>query len=120
MAETVIGLVLFFVLFAVLFTAVDMIIMGFLSLLFSSYRMEKVSTICPLIRLDEETITYQNSNNQQISLPRTLISRTKKTEVMDKLEIVQYIPNSTVNYWLWEDLIIREPEYNLLLRKGEE
>lgn len=107
-------------LFAVLFTAVDIIIMGFLSLLFASYRLEKISTLYPLIRLDEETITYQDSNNQQISLPRALISHTRKTEVMDKLEIVQYIPNSTVDYWLWEDLISRELEYNLLLRKGEE
>lgn len=93
--------------------------MGFLSLIFSAYKTRERITTYPLIRLDETSIVYQDENGEQVPVPRKLIYKTKKTETMDKLEIVEILPNLAVEYWLW-DIVEHEPTYNLLLRKGEE
>lgn len=119
LSATPLGLILFFLLFTIILTAIDVIIMGFLSMIFSTYRMKEISITYPLIRLDEDKITYRDENDEQITIPRSLISGIKKTDVMDKLEIISYLPNSAVDYWLW-NIVSYEPIYNLLLRKGKE
>lgn len=80
--------------------------------------MREISTVYPLIRLDEDKITYREENGEQVSIPRAMISYIKKTDVMDELEIINYLPNLAVEFWLW-NIVGHEPTYNLLLRKGE-
>ena len=116
LSTTIIGAIGYWILFTTLFMFASIVIVMWLSLFFSTWRMQKEVTIYPLVRLDEDTITYRDEDDFQITISRDCISRIKNTDVMDKLEIIEYYPHKNVAYWLW-DLVERECEYNLLLRQ---